>query len=309
MSIEMQQLRHLCAVADHGQIAAAARAIAITQPALSRSIRNLEEALGVTLFERSRQGVEPTAYGRAFLEHARAVVSEVRRAQESVDALRGLTRGQVSFGLGTNFDTYLLPAALGTLLSGSPGVSVVCVGGFYEDLAVRVRTGELDFAFVLLPVPHGHPDLTEEEVLPVAYHVYASVDHPLARRRGLTLADIAACNWVMPDQPAMRNFDRYFETAGVTPPRIMVRATSTALQLATVRSCLLLSMLPDHLMEDEVARGNVVALDVHALPEQKQAGLVYRTSAILSPAARALMDTIRAACARRIDRAGSPSAA
>jgi DNA-binding transcriptional LysR family regulator len=308
MSIEMQQLRHLCAVAEHGQIAAAARAIAITQPALSRSIRNLEESLGVTLFERSRQGVEPTAYGRIFLEHARAVVNEVKRAKESVEALRGLARGQVSFGLGTNFDNYLLPSALGTLLSANPGVSVVCVGGFYEDLAVRVRTGELDFAFVLLPVTHGHPDLTEEEVLPVSYHVYASTDHPLARRRGLTLADIAAHDWVMPEQPAMRNFDRYFETAGITPPRIMIRATSTALQLAAVHSCRLLSMLPDHLMEGEVVRGNVVALDVRALPEQKQAALVYRTNAIFSPAARALMDTIRAACVRRVERTSNPAA-
>src|SRR5690606_24107662 len=102
MAIEMQQLTHVCAVADHGQIAAAARAIAITQPALSRSIRNLEETLGVALFERSRQGVALTSYGITFLAHARAIVNEVTRAQESVDALRGLATGRVSLGLSAN---------------------------------------------------------------------------------------------------------------------------------------------------------------------------------------------------------------
>lgn len=305
MPIEMQQLTHVCAVADHGQIAAAARAIAITQPALSRSIRNLEETLGVALFERSRQGVALTSYGITFLAHARAIVNEVTRAQESVDALRGLATGRVSLGLSANFDKYLLPEALGTLLTANPGISVVSITGFYEDLAVRVRTGELDFAFVLLPVVHGNPDLTEDEILSVRYHVYASVHHPLARRRGLTLADIAAHNWVMPDQPSIRIFDRYFETAGFPPPRLAIRTTSMTLLLATIQSCQLLSMLPDHMMEHEVAAGKVVALDVRSLPEEKCAALVYRTGAVHSPAARALMDTIRDYCARRAERANS----
>lgn len=161
----MQQLRHLCAVIDRGQIGAAAKAVAITEPALSRSIHSLEKALGVQLLERSHEGVVPTVYGQLFVEHARTVVNEMQRARDNLQALRGLARGKVTFGITANFERYLLPRVLGRLMSDNPAISICAMTGFYEDISVRVRTGELDFAFALLPPMHGHEDLVEEKVL------------------------------------------------------------------------------------------------------------------------------------------------
>ncbi len=292
-SIEMQQLRHFCAAVDHGQIAAAARAIAITQPALSRSVRNLETKVGYPLLERTSKGVSLTAYGEIFLEHARAVLNEVKRAHDNLAALSGLARGRVNFGLNANFDTFLVPEAIGALLKASPGVSVQATSAFYDELIVKVRTSELDFAVVLLPDVHGHPDLVEDEIVPVTFHVFAPTTHPLASRRNLTLAEIATSQWVLPDHPAMRLFDRYFHAAGVTPPNPVMLANSVPLVLSAIVQCGLLSLLADHLLDAEVKAGHVVALNVPALPAQNNAALVYRAGAILSPAARALMEEIR----------------
>ena len=291
----MQQLRHFCAAVDHGQIAAAARSIAITQPALSRSIRNLETNVGYPLLERTAKGVALTAYGEIFLEHARSVMNEVRRAHDNLAALSGLARGRVNFGLNANFDTFLVPDALGALLKASPGVSVVATSAFYDELIVKVRTSELDFGVVLLPDVHGHPDLVEEEIVPVTFHVYAPATHPLVGRRNLTLSEIATRHWVLPDHPAMRMFDRYFHAAGVTPPNAVMLANSVPLVLSSIVRCGLLSVLADHLLDAEVKAGRVVALDVPALPAQNNAALVYRAGAVLSPAARALMSEIRRA--------------
>ncbi|MFO1426370.1 MAG: LysR family transcriptional regulator [Steroidobacteraceae bacterium] len=300
-SIEMQQLRHFCAAVDHGQIAAAARAIAITQPALSRSIRNLETRVGYPLLERTAKGVALTAYGEIFLEHARSVLNEVQRAHDNLAALSGLARGRVNFGLNANFDTFLVPDALGALLRASPGVSVQATSAFYDELVVKVRTSELDFAVVLLPEVHGHPDLVEEEIVPVTFHVYAPATHPLAGRRNLTLADIATRQWVLPEHPAMRVFERYFHAAGVTPPKAVMLANSVPLVVSSIVRCGLLSLLADHLLDAEVKAGRVVALDVPALPAQNDAALVYRAGAVISPAARALMNEIRRAAREWID--------
>ena len=188
-----------------------------------------------------------------------------------------------------------MPDALGALLKASPGVSVVATSAFYDELIVKVRTSELDFGVVLLPDVHGHPDLVEEEIVPVTFHVYAPATHPLVGRRNLTLSEIATRHWVLPDHPAMRMFDRYFHAAGVTPPNAVMLANSVPLVLSSIVRCGLLSVLADHLLDAEVKAGRVVALDVPALPAQNNAALVYRAGAVLSPAARALMSEIRRA--------------
>lgn len=307
MGVEMQQLKHLCAVAEHGQIAAAARAVYLTQPALSRSIRNLEEALGAQLFERSRRGVSLTAQGQVFLEYAQRIIREVQRAKQNVASVTKLPHGNVALGITANFSSYIVPEVLRDLLLNNHDISILSVGGFYEDLAVKVRTGEIDFAFALLPITHGHPDLIEDPILPVRYRIYASVHHPLARRTDLTLDEVAACTWVMPDHPAIRNFIRYFEQAGLSPPNIAVKTTSLPFLLETMRLCNFLSMMPDHMAEEDVKRGLMVPLDIHDLPKNKQAALIYRADTPCSPAAGIVMDVIRKACGKRTTCDGVPA--
>jgi DNA-binding transcriptional LysR family regulator len=296
LSIEMQQLRHLCAVAEHGQFAAAARTISMTQPALSRSIRNLEHALGAELFVRSCQGVELTECGKLFIEHARAIISDVDRARENVGALRGVIRGKVCFGLSPNFDTFVVPAVLGDLVEKHAGISVNAVGGCYEDLAIRVRTGELDFSLAVLPSVFGHPELVDERVLPVAYHVFARADHPLARKSVVTLDAMARCNWIVTDHGAMRMFERLFESEGSAPPNIVMRTTSFPLKRATMRTSNIVSIMPDHLMADELRSGDMVRLNVQSLPELTHAALTYRANRVVSRAAQAVMERIRTEC-------------
>jgi DNA-binding transcriptional LysR family regulator len=296
LSIEMQQLRHFCAVADHGQFAAAARAISMTQPALSRSIRNLEYALGAELFVRSVQGVDLTESGKLFVEHARAIISDVDRARENVGALRGVIRGRVCFGLSPNFDTFVIPAVLGDVVQQHAGISVQAVGGCYEDLAIRVRTGELDFSIAVLPTVFGHPELVDERVLPVAYHVFARAEHPLAREAVVSLDAMARCNWIVSDHGAMRMFERMFESAGSGPPNVVMRTTSFPLKRATMRISNIVSIMPDHLMEEELRSGDMVRLNVQSIPELTHAALTYRTNGVLSRAAQAVMERIRTEC-------------
>ncbi len=292
----MQQLRYVCEVMSAQQIGAAARNLNLSQPALSRSISTLERSLGVTLFERSRLGVRPTEFGTIFARHAQAVIHEMERALENIDELSGLGHGKVSIGISPNFDRYLLPAAMQLLLDKSPNVTIHITSDFYEENCNRVRTGELDFAFSLLPDVHGQYELTEEPILPIRLHVYAPADHPLANVKKIALDNLSRFSWALPDQPAMRIFQRYFEREGADPPRKTISATSISLVQTAVTVNGMLSILPDHLMEEELKAGNVVILDVGAFPEVNSAALIYRSNGVQSPASNALMESIRIVC-------------
>ena len=97
--MKLHHLRDLLAVADHGSVRAAAREIGIAQPAMTRSIQELERELGVALFERRSRGIVPTAIGEAFIRRARSVDNELLRARDEVAQLRGLSHGSVRVAL------------------------------------------------------------------------------------------------------------------------------------------------------------------------------------------------------------------
>src|SRR4051812_37817572 len=109
--MKLNQLRDVVAIADRGSLRAAARHLALAQPALTRSVRTLERDLGVPLFERRARGMILTPMGEAFVRRAKAILSEVRRTRDEVDQLRGLTRGSVVAALSTAPHFELLPNA------------------------------------------------------------------------------------------------------------------------------------------------------------------------------------------------------
>jgi LysR family transcriptional regulator of abg operon len=97
--MKLSQIRDVVAIAESGSLRAAAQHLGLAQPALTRSIRELEHELGAALFERRARGMVLTAAGDVFLQRARAVQAELQRSRDEIDQLKGLTRGQVVIGL------------------------------------------------------------------------------------------------------------------------------------------------------------------------------------------------------------------
>jgi len=207
MALELQQLRQVIALAEHGSFVRAAAALHISQPALSRSIQNLEQQFGSELFQRSSTGVVPTDLGRLYIERARDLVRLADELDRDAVTHGTLRAGRVSVGGGPYpAESFLGPAAV-RFVEQYPRVSVQLYAHDWDELLRHLRSRELDFFVAESSTLQREPDL-ELMPMPSAHSVYfaARASHPLARRDVVTAADAFAFP---------------FATPGRIPPRIL----------------------------------------------------------------------------------------
>lgn len=297
------KLRHLVlvqALEEHGSLVAAAAAMHVTQPVATRSLHDLEQILGVRLFERGPRGVTPTSFGLAFIEHARAVLAQVRLAGRHLDELADGTRGTVVVGSHLAGTSYLLPMAIRELKRQRPDVTVVVRESTPDQLRTELATGTLDLIVGRLARPQDEQTELEPLYGGLVYLI-AGRQHPFAGRTGLTLADLAEIPWILPTaETDLRNeLDRFFAREGQPIPRNLVETTS----YLTIRQLLIttetVAVVPSGIVHADAA---LVALDLRVDVDPSPIGLVTARGRALSPATRALV------AALRLSAAGDPTA-
>lgn len=295
--MEMQQLRHLLAAVKHGNIGRAAQECNITQPALSRSIKKLEQSLGVELLDRGPKGVRLTIFGETVAEYATVILQEAQRAVDEVNAIRGINKGKVSLGITANFTTYLVPDAVERICTSQPGLNVVVTSGFYDDLIAGLRRAQLDLVFGMMAPDYDEPDMTFEPLMVSRSLVHARSDHPLAKKKAVTLDDLVQYGWIMPDQRAVvRFFKSFFTNNGLPLPRQVVKSNSIAFLRHTLLSTGLLSFLPEQLVRDDVAAGSIVKVRIKDFKVEAPVGLIRRTRGSRPPAVEAVTGVFRSIC-------------
>ncbi len=189
MTLELRQLRHLLALADHGGVGRAAAALGMTQPALTRSLKELERQVGVALFDRSRSGVAPTDEGRLLTQRAREVVQLADELDRDAVRSRVPGSGQVLLGAGPYPAETIVPAAMASLSDRDPLVRVRVVVRDWDELLHRLRRREVDFFVGETSTLDREPDLDVEVLAPHPVYFVARRGHPLARRAVVRPAD------------------------------------------------------------------------------------------------------------------------
>src|SRR5262249_2969013 len=134
----------LTSIADHGSLARAAENLHVTQPVLTRALKELETMLGVPLFERGPRGMTPTLYGTTFVEHARAILGQVRQAGQQITDIAQAQTGAVRVGTHLAGSNLLLPKAIERLKRHHPGVTVIVREATPDVLLAALRSGDLD---------------------------------------------------------------------------------------------------------------------------------------------------------------------
>lgn len=295
--MEIRHLRHFAAVVECGNLSRAADKVFISQPALTRSIKNLEDLLGALLLERRPRGVVPTAAGEALYGYARLVLNECTRAREEVRAVQSGARGQISIGIAAMFADHIVDRAVVRTCAGGADVSMSVTQGFLEDLVEALQDGRLDLIFSNLGQSALPDDLTVEPLYEIRAYAYAGPSHPLAGARRLTKEALLGARWAVVDQPHMRDFlDRYFSADSLPSPPYVVRTNSLNLIRSLLASGEFVGILPEHLVRVRARRGEVRRLDAPDCPVIRKAGLITRSSAPLRPVLQAFVDELRAAC-------------
>ena len=243
--MELRHLRYFVAVAETGSLTVAAeKRLHTAQPSLSRQIRDLEYQVGAQLMTRSARGVELTAAGRAFLDHARLALAQVEAAGEA--ARRAARPAKPSFALGflTGQEMDWLPEALRILKDELPNIEVTVSSQYSPDLADALTRGKLDVAF-LRPEP-GSPDLVFRRVLKEPLIVVLPSDHRLTARDAIDPHDIAGETFISASKtaPVLRVvIDEYLKRSGVdiTPAH---EADNIAMAISLVASTRGVALLP-----------------------------------------------------------------
>ena len=220
MALELQQLRQAVALAEHGSFVRAAAALHISQPALSRSIQNLERRFGSELFLRSSSGVVPTDLGRLYIERARDVLRLADELDREAVSVGTLGAGRVAVGGGPYpAESFLGPAAV-RFVERYPRVSVHLHARNWDELLRELRSRELDFFVAETSTLQQEPDL---EIAPMpsahAVHFVARQDHPLAGRGAVGVEEVLAYPFVAPSRIPPRVLDPMLAAHRASVPR------------------------------------------------------------------------------------------
>ena len=208
MAFELQQLRQVVALAEHGSFVRAAAALHISQPALSRSIQNLERGFGSELFLRTSAGAVPTDLGRLYLERARDLLRLADELDREAVSHGMLITGRVAVGGGPFPSEAVLGRAAARFVQQFPGVSMQVQSRDWDELLRRLRSRELDFFVAETSTLQKEPDI-ETTPMAAAHPIYfvARAGHPLDGRPGVTAADVLRWPLVTPGRVPPRILD------------------------------------------------------------------------------------------------------
>ena len=217
LALELRHLRYLIAVAETGSLTVAAeRRLHTSQPSLSRQIRDLENEIGVELLSRSARGVELTAAGRAFLDHARLALTQVDAARDAARKAALPAKHTFAMGFLTGQEMDWLPEAMRILRDELPNIEVTICSQYSPDLAGALMRGKLDLAF-LRPEPNV-ADLTFKTVTKEPLVVIMPSDHRLASHDAIGVQEIVGETFINVSNtaPVLRTvIDDYLQRSGV----------------------------------------------------------------------------------------------
>ena len=292
------KIRHLIlikTVADQRSISKAAAALHITQSAATKTLRELEESLGVELFKRGPRGVAPTAYGQAMLHRADAILSEVNSAADEIAALRTGAAGRIYIGILRVAAPTLLPDAFLQARRQYPELAVTVVAGTHEALHPSLLAGEIDFLVGYLNDARARTGLVQEKLYADAAAIVVRRGHPLARSRRMSLAALAGRQWILPVENSVlrRHLDAAFRSAGVPPPRGLIESHSTTLVQAFLQQSDMLAVLPRQAALQLEKAGLIAILPVTVPGGGLPVGITSCVDRPPKPAAMTLIESLR----------------
>lgn len=292
--LKMRQLALVVALHDRRSLRQAAAEIAISQPAATKMLQEIEQAFGVALFERHGWGMAPTLYGDTLARYARAILNGVREAGEEVAALASGARGKLRVGSVTGGVPTLLVPALRALNVSAPQLQVFVLVNASEVLASALRDGTLDVAVGPPLAPALASGIVSEALHRESLCIVARPEHPLAGMRSLRWRDIDGASWILqPQGSALRgSIDALFTRAHIRPGVAVIETVSIVATLSLLQAFDALSVLPLDLARHYESRRMLVRLALPA-PGATEYVVMVPAERELSPSAAAFVKGLR----------------
>lgn len=306
--LRLHLLRAVDAIETHRSLLKASAALGLSQPALTKSLHELEEVLQLRLFERHPRGVHPTEAGAVFVRSARRVLAELRRLDEELDLLSVPGGGMVALGALPVAAAGVLPGALTRLKETHPGMRVRLQQGRTEELLPLLAAGEIDLIVGRLyepPVPDGY----EREALwtePIS--LLARPGHPLFAAAQVTPDELRRYDLVLPTitQRVGQEIEGLLAALGLVPDAPM-RSSSYGFIREMLHGTDMLSAMPRLMMVGDLLRGTLRVVPLPITAPDRPAGLILPRARSLPPAGRAFVACLRAYVAELTERGLAPA--
>ncbi|MEA2878857.1 MAG: hypothetical protein QOF14_4053 [Hyphomicrobiales bacterium] len=282
--LKLSDLRLFSAVVSSGGMAKAAVQLNISQPAVSKAIATLENALGVRLLDRNATGVAPTVYGEALLRGSDAVFDDLTQSVARIKFLSDPTTGKLRFGCSQPLSLGFVPTVIERVYQGHPGIRFEVVDG---DAVAGLQQRHIELAITRRPIGHEKADVNEEILFDDPLVVVAASDSIWARRRRLSLQDLINEPWSLPyyNSPVGRMIVEGFRTSGLEPPKARVKTFSTGMQLGLLATGKYLAIWPSSMVRLCAARLSVKGLPVEFRHRPSPVAIMTLKNRTLSPLA------------------------
>lgn len=291
------QLRCHIAIAQRGSAVEAARALGISEPAVHRAGRQLEDTVGVPLYRRRVHSVTANPAGLEFARRLSVALHEIGQADSDLAAARGLAGGRVAVGVLPLLPQRLLARAVGRLRETYPDAAVAIHEGSHAQLMEALQFGAIDVIFGALRNPRLQGPMVETGLFADPYVVVVRRGHALAGRRAIDLRELAGYDWVVPQRgmPRRVTVEAMFALLPKRP-RIGVETSSLAMMMTMLAESDCVSLLSrSHILFGNV-RDDVVALDV-AMPDlDRTVGFTTRADWLATPVQLAFIERLREQC-------------
>lgn len=283
-----QQIRALVQIADTGSIRAAARQMHISQSALTRAMRELEEDVGAELITRSYRGVTFTPAGNALLQRARLILETMERARDEVKQILGGSGAKVTIGVTPVVATTMLPGIYRQFMQQMPEANLKLTEGLLTGIIPDLIEGRLDFGVAIASQNELPQELVFTPLCPVRSCVAARTDHPLIN--ATDWHSLLQQRWVLnlTHGSSANHLLDWLDQQNLPRPRHIVSCTSPLLMLEMMRRTDLIGYGPVQFLQDEMAAKGVATFAIEPQPPANILGIIRVRGVPITPAAQLL---------------------
>ena len=300
--MKLHHLRNVVAVVERGSLRAGAKHLGLAQPAVSRSIKELERELGLILFERNKFGMTLTSAGEVFFRRAKTIQAEFARTIEEMEHLKGEDRGIITVGCSSATLLAMIPIIVNRFHAKYPSMRIKLLEGSLPMLEAQIRDGLVDLYYGPVATGFADPSLLVELLFENERMIIGRRDHPL--RHATTLKELVGASWVTTPMAidSDNEVNSVFAAAELPAPLIVMQASSAMSLAVIVSTSELLAPVPQQWTELIRATGMMQRIPVLEISKAPRICAVRRANIPLTPATEFLNDLAMRAAATYLHR-------
>lgn len=294
--LKYRHLEIVEALVRHRSLTRASQGLGVSQPALTRALREIEAVIGERLFDRHPRGLAPTAAGLAMADFARQALADVLTLEATLEHADTAEAPPVTLGALPVAAAGLLPAVVRRLQTERPNLRITLVEGRTEDLLARLDVGEVDLILGRLYPPAVADGFHRTSLYAEPISILVRAGHPLLKQARPSPADLERHTMVLPtfSQRVALDIAGFLQAIGIEPKSTNLASTSVSFIREMVLQTDAITVMPRLMMAGDVARGQVRAIDLRLPMPARPAGIITNPRRGLTTGANILIGAIRA---------------